>query len=277
MNMRIRLWVLLALVSVCACTPGTVTPAVPKELNLDEFFEGYEGCFVMLDVTNNQYAYHNPEQCAKRMAPCSTFKIPNSLIGLETGVIPDQHHVIAWDETMYPVEAWNRDHTLATAIQDSVVWYYRELATQVGPERMQQHVSAISYGNEDISGGPTFWLASSLEISADEQIEFLRRFYTDDLPFSQRSLDIVKEIIVLEATDDAVYRGKTGSCMAEDWREWGWFVGYIERSDTAHIFALNIEGRTANGRQARKIAEAILEHLFVSILNTKNTSNERRK
>jgi beta-lactamase class D len=262
-------WVLLALVSVCACTPATVTPAAPKELDLDEFFGDYEGCFVVLDVTNNQYSYHNPEQCAKRMSPCSTFKIPNSLIGLKTGVIPDQHHVIAWDGTEYPVEAWNRDHTLETAIRDSVVWYYRELAAQVGTERMQQYVSAIPYGNEDISGGSTFWLASSLEISADEQIEFLRRFYADDLPFSQRSLDIVKEIIILEATDDAVYRGKTGLCMTEDGREWGWFVGYIERDDTVHIFALNIEGKTADGWRARELTEAILEHLDLLQLGAK--------
>ncbi len=255
------LWVLLVLASVCACMPGTVTPAIPEELSLDEFFGDYESCFVMLDVSSNQYSYHNPEQCAKRMSPCSTFKIPNSLIGLETGVIPDQYHVIAWDGIEYPTEAWNQDHTLETAIRDSVVWYYRELAAQVGTERMQQYVSAIPYGNEDISGGSTFWLASSLEISADEQIEFLRRFYANDLPFSQRSLDIVKEIITLKATEDAVYRGKTGSCMTEDWHEWGWFVGYIERSDTVHIFALNIEGGAANGWQARKIAEAILEHL----------------
>ncbi len=195
------------------------------------------------------------------MSPYSTFKIPNSLIGLETGVIPNQHHVIEWDGTEYPVEAWKQDHTLETAIRDSVVWYYRELAAQVGTERMQQHVSAIPYGNQDISGGPTFWLASSLEISADEQIEFLRRLYANDLPFSPRSLDIVKEIIVLEARDDVIYRGKTGSCMAEDGRELGWFVGYIERDDTVHIFTLNIEGEAAGGWQARKIAKAILEHL----------------
>lgn len=258
-NWQLRMGlVLLVLVSVCACTPGTVTPAIPEELNLDQFFDDYEGCFVLLDVTNNQYSYHNPEQCAKRMSPCSTFKIPNSLIELETGVIPDQHHIIAWDGIKYPVEAWNQDHTLETAIRDSVVWYYRELAAQVGTERMQQYVSAIPYGNEDISGGPTFWLMSSLEISADEQIEFLRRFCADDLPSSRRSLDIVKEIIILEATDDAVYRGKTGACMTEDGREWGWFVGYIEQDDTVHIFALNIEGKTADGWRAREITEAIL-------------------
>ncbi|MBN1814974.1 MAG: class D beta-lactamase, partial [Anaerolineae bacterium] len=59
-----------------------------QELDLDEFYDDYESCFVMLDVASNQYSRYNPEQCAKRMSPCSTFKIPNSLIGLETGVIP---------------------------------------------------------------------------------------------------------------------------------------------------------------------------------------------
>jgi beta-lactamase class D len=65
------------------------------------------------------------------------------LIGLETGVIPDENHVIRWDGTKHEIESWNRDHTLKTAIQNSVVWYYQELARRVGNERMQSYIDAV--------------------------------------------------------------------------------------------------------------------------------------
>jgi beta-lactamase class D len=259
---------LMACGSTAAPTPGNKLPieherenVQSQTLELSPFFEGYQGCFVLLDVAKDEYVRYIPERCAQRLSPCSTFKIPNSLIGLETGVISDQNHTISWDGTRYPVESWNRDHTLASALQNSVVWYYEALAAQVGTERMQQYLGDLHYGNEDASGGSTFWLGSSLAISADEQIDFLRRLHGNALPFSSRSTDIVKEILILEETDAYVYRGKTGMCMMERERQLGWFVGYVTRGDAAYIFATNIESPQASGREAQRIAEDILRHL----------------
>ena len=51
-----------------------------------------------------------------------------------------------------------------------------ELARRVGSQRMQKFLADIPYGNADISTGiDKFWLGTSLKISADEQVEFLRR------------------------------------------------------------------------------------------------------
>jgi beta-lactamase class D len=61
--------------------------------------------------------------------------------------------VIPWDGTIHEFESWNQDHTLRSAIRDSVVWYYQELARRVGDEQMQHYVAAVEYGNQDISGG----------------------------------------------------------------------------------------------------------------------------
>jgi beta-lactamase class D len=218
--------------------------------DLRQYFKGTDGCFVLYDLKGDRYLRYNEERCRRRFSPFSTFKIPNSLIGLETGVIKDAEFVIPWDRVKYPPKNWDtepfkhwgQDHSLSTAIKYSVVWYYRELASRVGAERMNQYLESLGYGNRDASGGiDRFWLDSSLRISADEQVEFLKAFYQGRLPVSKRSLDIVKEIITLEQTDSYKLSGKTGGGPIGE-RALGWFVGYLETKGNVYFFALNIEG-----------------------------------
>jgi len=233
------------------------------QIDFAPFFKGYDGCFVLYDLNNDSYTRFNPKRCDVRLSPCSTFKIPNSMIGLETGVISDQNHLFKWDGKKRWLDSWNKDHTLQTAIAHSVVWYYQRLAEQVGQKRMAEYIKKLQYGNQDISSGlTTFWLGGSLKISAHEQIEFLKRFYKNDLPFTQRSINITKEILILEKNNEYTFRGKTGSGMVTDKTSWGWFVGYVTRDDNAYIFATNIEAQKgANGGAAREITKNILRSM----------------
>lgn len=230
-----------------------------------KYFDDYPGAFVLYDLNRDRYIRYNPERCAEGFLPASTFKILNSLIGLETGVIPDENFVIPWDGTNYNIPPWHQDHTLQSAIQNSVVWYYQELARRVGAEQMRAYVEAAAYGNADISGSlDSFWLDGALRISADQQIDFLRRLYTDDLPFSQRSIDIVKKIIVLEDSEAYQLSGKTGSTVRVQVYQ-GWFVGYVERGGEVYFFATNFESDDANGfangENAKRITLEILAEL----------------
>jgi beta-lactamase class D len=220
---------------------GCATGARETERDFSSHFGGLNGAFVLFDNSTNTYVRYNPEQCRKRFSPASTFKIPNSLIGLETGVIPDQHFIISWDSVQRGVPQWNRDHDLQSAIKYSVVWYYQELARRVGPERMKSHLGEMGYGNMDNSGGvDAFWLGGTLLISADEQIIFLRKLYENRLPFSRRPMDIVKEILVLENTEQYILRAKTGMTDFPGGMFIGWFVGYLERNGNVYFFAMNI-------------------------------------
>jgi beta-lactamase class D len=204
-----------------------------------KYLEGHTGAFVLYDVGNDSWTRYDSAACAVRHSPASTFKIPNSLIGLETGVIPDEHFVIPWDGITRPVSAWNRDHDLASAITYSVVPYYQELARHVGREPMEKFVRAFGYGNMDISGPlDAFWLGNSLEISADEQVLFLRKLASGDLPVSRRTLDIVRRILVLQETP--LLRGKTGFTSETSGGVIGWFVGYVEKEGHTYIFAFNV-------------------------------------
>lgn len=229
------------------------------------FFTGFQGTFVLYDEKADQYSIFNQVQSEKRLTPCSTFKIYNSLIALETGVAPDENMVLPWDgqQRFFPI--WNQDHTMASGIKNSVVWYYQEIASRIGPERMQKYIDAIPYGNRDISGGITqFWLRSSLKISAKEQVELLRRLYHDQLPFSTANMAIVRKIIIQSDENDVVFSGKTGTGSVEGVYSVGWFVGVLEKDNRRYYFATNLEAVDgASGVKARAISTDILKSLNI--------------
>lgn len=238
---------LLLLMLAAGCADVTVSAQ-----DLSPFFKDTKGAFVLYDLKNDRYTRYDEARCRLRFSPKSTFKIPNSLIGLETGVIRDADFVIPWNRQkyppqdnwdQYPFKYWAQDHNLRSAIKYSVVWYYRELALRVGPERMKKFVKAFGYGNKDISGRvDDFWLGGPLRISADEQVEFLKKFYAGRLPVSKRSMEIVKDILVLEKTPAYTLSAKTGGGPIAEGTYIGWFVGYVETRGNVYFFATNIEG-----------------------------------
>lgn len=229
--------------------------------DLNTYFAGYDGCFVLYNPENNIYTIHNKDKSIKRLSPNSTFKIYNSLIGLESGVLKDENTMFKWDGRSYNIESWNRDHTLASAFANSVVWYYKMVASQIGEKKMQEYVDKIVYGNKDISGGiDKFWLQSSVEISPMEQVELLRKMYYYKLPFAKENIDIVKKIMILSSENDTVFRGKTGSGAKDNEYINGWFVGYVELEGKVYFFATNIEAdKNAGGKQAKEITIRILK------------------
>ena len=259
-----RICLISSLLLFSALQPLQAAPIQSAD-QLAPFFTEYQGTFLLYDELKGQYTVFNEPQSEKRLTPCSTFKIYNSLIALETGVAPDENLLIHWDGQTRFLPVWNQDHTMITAIKNSVVWYYQELAARIGPERMQSYIDAIPYGNRDISGGISqFWLRSSLQISAKEQVELLRRLYHDQLPFSERNMAIVRKIIVQSDQDGVVFSGKTGSGSIEGEYSVGWFVGVVEKGNRRYYFATNLEAASgATGVKARSISIDILKNLGI--------------
>lgn len=230
--------------------------------DLNSYFHNYQGTFILYDEPADQYIIYNEEQSSVRLSPCSTFKIPNSLIGLEVEVLEkdDNQTLMKWNGHHYSIAAWNQDHTLSSAIANSVVWYYQEVARKIGADHMQHYLQALQYGNQDMSGGiDQFWLQSTLTISAREQVEFIKKMYNDDLPFTQENMALVRKLIILSTENNIVFSGKTGSGS-----EVGWFVGSVEKEGHRYFFATNISGNSeASGLRAKEITKQILANLSI--------------
>ncbi|AOY77815.1 BlaR1 family beta-lactam sensor/signal transducer [Clostridium formicaceticum] len=237
--------------------------------DLSKYFKGYEGTFVMLDIKKGQYYIFNEEMSNKKASPFSTFKIVSALIGLETGEIEDENTVIKWDGINYPFEDWNRDHTLASAFQHSTNWYFQKANQQVTLREMREYINTLNYGNKKVEGDVnTFWFGGSLEISAFQQVEFLKNFYTYAMPFSSENIDSVKKAIQLGSNEGSILYGKTGTSMINNKSILGWFIGYVERGSDVYIFATRIEGEDeANGYSARNITFKILEDKKIFTIN----------
>lgn len=263
--------VFLALLCAVALQLGCMTGANASDFiareDLGKHFAGYTGTFVMYDEASDRYLVFNEPQSAQRLSPCSTFKIYNSIIGLETGVLDpeDVYTLMKWNGKQYPFPAWNRDQTLASATRDSVVWYFQELAARIGSERMQAGLDKLEYGNRDISGGlTTFWLRSSLQISALEQVDLLHRLFSGRLPVSLDNVAIVKKNITLSEDNGVRFMGKTGSRFQNDKWLLGWFVGCVEKQGKRYFFAANIQAADgASGGKAREITQSILQELDI--------------
>lgn len=236
-------------------------------VNLSDNFGGYDACFAMLDIDTGQWTRYNEKRCEQRFSPCSTFKIPNSLIGLESGVVKNVDDVVKWDGVKRQFPAWNQDQTMRTAFKESTVWYYQKLASDVGTERMNSYVQKFKYGNEDTAGGITqFWLGDSLKISANEQCEFLQKLMKGTLPVSADNVAKVKEIMLISQDPQHSFGGKTGSNAdsVTHKRTLNWFVGYATNGKHRYVFATNMSGKDIQGSHpAKKITQAVLTKLGV--------------
>jgi beta-lactamase class D len=252
--------------------PAAIQVAQPGEttqVNFARHFQdlGVEGSIVIYDLNQNLTYQHNPERNATPFLPASTFKILNSLISLETGVIANDLALLTWDGVERMVPAWNRDLNMRAAFSQSAVWFYQVLARRVGHERMQQWVTEVGYGNGDI--GPVeeidrFWLEGALRITPEEQIQFLRRLHSNDLPFSEDVVATVKDIMVVEKTPDYTLRAKTGwaGFGVPDQTQIGWYVGYLEQNDNVYFFATNMDMEDDDDGPARlELTRRCLEDL----------------
>jgi beta-lactamase class D len=217
--------------------------SVVERPDLDAVFKAQDasGTFVLLDVAADRMTVVNRARAERRYLPASTFKIPNSLIALETGAVKDENEVIPYGGKKQPIKDWERDMSLRQAIPISNVPVYQEVARRIGPERMQAMVDRLDYGNRQIGTViDRFWLDGPLEISAVEQTRFLARLARRELPLSARSQTIVRDIARLEERDGAVLYGKTGWASATK-PGIGWLVGWVERGEAVHTFAVNID------------------------------------
>lgn len=206
---------------------------------------GIGGSITLFDYKANQWISNDMHDSQSGTLPASTFKIINTLIALDVGVIADENEIIPWPGTTDTVKYGYRpeiyhDISLREAFRLSAGWAYVELAKKIGKDRYQEYLKNLNYGNADVSiNDPDFWNFGNLAISPVNQIEILRGVYEESLPFSKRAFGILKEMMIEEKTDTYTLRAKTG-WTRQGGKDTGWWVGYVERSDNVYFFATRL-------------------------------------
>lgn len=230
-------------------------------LDLAEYFDGYNGSFVLYDLNNDRWSIYNESQASVRVSPDSTYKIYDALFALEEGIISPDDSVLTWDGTLYPFESWNQDQTLASALSVSANWYFQELDRQMGTDVIRSHIREIGYGNEDISGSlDAYWMESGLKVSPIEQVELLTGMYRNTFDFAPENIRAVKDGLCLSSSPAGILYGKTGTGQVDGQNVNGWFVGFAETADNTYFFAVNIRAESnASGSSAAEIALDVLD------------------
>ena len=232
------------------------TKAIKTEL------DGHHAAFVIIDCASKEVSRYNPEGCQEPLPPCSTFKIWNTAIGFEEGVLtsPDQPFW-KWDGKKRNIAAWNQDLNLKDAFAASCVPAFQALARQTGKVRMQEWLDKIGYGDRDISAGEdVFWLPEphrkTILISADEQAQLICKLVNGELPLSPKTLSALKVIMTVKKTGHGTLYGKTGTGVQTS--PVAWFVGYVESNRKAFAFVCVMKEPHLMGTNVRDSVEHIL-------------------
>jgi beta-lactamase class D len=214
--------------------------------SLKKYFDAnnVDGSFTLLNNADGGITVYNMALDTMRFTPASTFKIINSLIGLQTGRITNDSMVIKWDGVKRTNPAWNKDMNMREAFKVSNVAYYQEVARRIGRDTMQHWIDTLAYGNRNISGPiDSFWLNNTLKISPDEQLGLMKRLYFDQLPFRKSVQQTVREVMLQE--DNTAYKlsYKTGWGFDEQNNSIGWITGWIEENRHVYFFTTLVRSK----------------------------------
>src|SRR5689334_24698170 len=229
-------------VSACLLTALFFT-SCSENVEIDNSLKKYfdenkvDGCFALMNNGTGKFTIYNLARyrdCS--YLPASTFKIVNSLIGLQTGVITNDSMVIKWDSVKRR-EAWDKDLTMYEAFRVSSVPYYQEVARRIGKDTMQRWLDSLSYGTKKITTKiDTFWLDNSLKITPDEQLGLVKRLYFHKLPFFDTYEDIVKRAMLFDDNSNYQLSYKTRWGQNEKGNQLAWIVGWIEANKHPYFF-----------------------------------------
>lgn len=231
---RLLLFVLLF------ATPAIAGDQIRDDLTMNFAGAKAAGSFVLYDPAKDQWIYVNKAQATTGYIPASTFQVPLALIGLESGALSGPDHVIKWDGEEHKYKQWNKDHSLKTAIKRSVVWYFQAVAKQYSPDEIGGLVKGLAYGNMDVSGdADSFWLDGNLRISAQQQVEFLKKLFDGPLTIQEKNIQAVRSMLHLKETPDFRLYGKGGfgSRLSPSV---AWQIGWVETGGKTYFFALNL-------------------------------------
>ena len=204
------------------------------------------GSVLVFDPQTNTAYSNDFKRCDKGYLPASTFKIPNSIIALETGVVENDSTLFKWNGEKRRLPVWEQDLIFRDAFRVSCVPCYQEIARNIGVKRMKEYLAKLNYGNMVVDSATIDFSGSKANppSTMNQQLDFLKRFYNSELPISERTHEIMKRLMLIESNDSWTFSGKTGWAIRNG-NNIGWFVGYLEKGNNVYFVVTNIEPNEA--------------------------------
>jgi beta-lactamase class D len=261
--MNIRLFAASALLAVAIGAPA----------------EAHIICTIVADVARDEVLLEKGD-CESRVPPASTFKVPLAVMGYDSGYLEDANEPVLPFMKGYPDwggDAWRQPTTPKRWMEYSVIWFSQRIAEFLGYEQLRDYADAFGYGNADMTGDAgkdngleRAWVASSLKISPREQVAFLRKLVTHELPVAADAMDRAMQIIERrDIADGWGVQGKTGMAYPRqadgsfDYaRPWGWYVGWARREGRTVVFARLVQDeKKLEPRTSLRARDSILKEL----------------
>lgn len=241
--------IILFLFTLISCTSSSdsVKDTVQISSDFNQYFEQYQvdGAIAIYDYNRHQWLLSDSSEVARATLPASTFKILNTLIILESGIISSENDTLRWVGETDTVKYGNRpeiyrDMTLKEAFQQSAVWVYLDLSTKINRDTYRKYVAESGYGNGDLSEPDVdFWNFGNFGVTPVQTVQFLKRLYQENLPFSPHNMKIVKDIMKIEEKGDINWYAKIGWTSVNN-TNIGWWVGYVITKDIFRELGLNL-------------------------------------
>ena len=250
-----RLLLLIAALAFAGCDrlPGSAPKsALDKdrfEAALDPAVGGPDTCMVIKDTERGAdiYRYGLETVCGRPLAPCATFHVPMTVIGLSDGkVAPGQ--VWKWDGKVQPFKAWEHDADLDGAWRSGAQWWFQRLALSIGTDRFKQQLSAFGYGQGGPAGRPdAFWMGPAagggLYLTTHQQADFMRRLARTDLPAKPEAQGAVLGLMADTVRGQTQLYDLGARCpsISDSSRDVSWWIGRIKGPGRDLVFALSID------------------------------------
>ena len=106
-----------------------------------------EGAILIYDLSTDTFYSNDFEWIKKGRLPASTFKIANSIIALESGIVENDSTLFKWDGTNRSMDIWEQDLLFKEAFHLSCVPCYQEIARKIGVEKMSHYLDQLAYGS----------------------------------------------------------------------------------------------------------------------------------
>ena len=141
-NILFVVFISMIFLFVC-CNTTTNKNIIETEISdFDKILDSFQvnGSILIYDNDKNTF-YSNDFDWAKNgKLPASTFKIPNSIIAVELGIIENDTTILKWNGEQRKMDIWEKDLSFKDAFRISCVPCYQEIARKIGTIKMKEYL-----------------------------------------------------------------------------------------------------------------------------------------